>query len=56
VQLVFHYICHSCDAYSITAANFQALLDWLQPRSANGTVVETTAQVIGGPVKPPVPA
>lgn len=54
VQLVFHHICNSCDAYSITAANFQALLDWLQPRAANGTVVETTNQVIGGTVKPPV--
>jgi len=54
VQLVFHHICDNCDAYSITAANFQALLDWLQPRTANGTVVETTNQVIGGPVQPPV--
>ena len=54
VQLVFHHICNSCDAYSITQPNFQALLDWLQPRSANGTVVETTAQVIGGPFTPPV--
>jgi peptidoglycan/xylan/chitin deacetylase (PgdA/CDA1 family) len=54
VQLTFHHICTSCDAYSITATDFQALLDWLQPRAANGTVVETTAQVIGGPVNPPV--
>ncbi|MFL5625779.1 MAG: polysaccharide deacetylase family protein [Ktedonobacteraceae bacterium] len=56
VQLVFHNICSGCDAYSITATDFQALLDWLQPRATNGTVVETTAQVIGGPVQPPVPA
>jgi peptidoglycan/xylan/chitin deacetylase (PgdA/CDA1 family) len=54
VQLVFHHICNSCDAYSITQPNFQALLDWLQPRSANGTVVETTNQVIGGIVQPTV--
>jgi endoglucanase len=54
VQLVFHHICDHCDAYSVTAADFVALLDWLQPRTANGTVVETTAQVIGGPVNPPV--
>src|SRR5262249_14561591 len=38
VQLVFHHICDNCDAYSITAANFQSLLDWLQPRAAGGTV------------------
>ena len=55
VQLVFHHVCSGCDAYSITAANFQALLDWLQPRAATGTSVETTAQVIGGPFNPPVP-
>jgi peptidoglycan/xylan/chitin deacetylase (PgdA/CDA1 family) len=54
VQLVFHHVCDQCDAYSITAANLDALLAWLQPRAAAGTVVETTAQVIGGPVNPPV--
>jgi len=54
VQLVFHHLCNQCDAYSITVANFTALLDWLQPRAAAGTVVKTTAQVIGGPVQPPV--
>ncbi len=54
VQLVFHHICSGCDAYSITASNFQALLDWLQPRAAIGTTVQTTVQVIGGPVNPPV--
>ncbi len=54
VQLVFHHVCNGCDAYSITPANFTALLDWLQTRSANGTIVETTTQVVGGTVKPPV--
>jgi hypothetical protein len=54
VQLVFHHLCSQCDAYSITPADFAALLDWLQPRAANGTVVKTTAEVIGGPVQPPV--
>jgi len=54
VQLVFHHLCDGCDAYSITPANFTALLDWLQPRAASGSVVETTNQVIGGPVNPPV--
>jgi peptidoglycan/xylan/chitin deacetylase (PgdA/CDA1 family) len=54
VQIVFHHICNRCDAYSITPSDFQAFLDWLQPRSASGTIVETTTQVIGGPVQPPV--
>jgi endoglucanase len=54
VQLVFHHLCNQCDAYSITPADFTVLLDWLQPRAANGTVVKTTAEVIGGPVQPRV--
>jgi peptidoglycan/xylan/chitin deacetylase (PgdA/CDA1 family) len=54
VQLVFHHLCDQCDAYSITPADFTALLDWLQLRAASGTVVKTTAEVIGGPVRPPV--
>ena len=54
VQLVFHHLCDQCDAYSITPADFTALLDWLAPRAATGTVVRTTAEVVGGPVQPPV--
>ncbi len=54
VQLVFHHVCDNCDVYSITPANFTSLLDWLQTRSVNGTVVKTTGEVIGGTVKPPV--
>jgi peptidoglycan/xylan/chitin deacetylase (PgdA/CDA1 family) len=56
VQLVFHHVCAGCDVYSISPANLTALLDWLQPRAASGTVVKTINDVIGGPVKPPVPA
>jgi len=49
VQLTFHHICNSCDAYSITAANMQALLDWLNTQVTTGAVaVKTTEQVIGG--------
>jgi peptidoglycan/xylan/chitin deacetylase (PgdA/CDA1 family) len=56
VQLVFHHVCNGCDVYSISPANLTALLDWLQPRAASGTVVRTINEVIGGAVKPPVPA
>jgi peptidoglycan/xylan/chitin deacetylase (PgdA/CDA1 family)/archaellum component FlaF (FlaF/FlaG flagellin family) len=52
VQLVFHQICNGCDTDWISRSDFTALLDWLQPRSANGTVVETMHDVIGGPVQP----
>jgi len=54
VQLTFHHICSSCDAYSITAANMQALLDWLNTQVTTGAVaVKTTEQVIGGPYVAP---
>jgi hypothetical protein len=56
VQLVIHHVCDRCDAYSITQSDFVALLDWLAPRAAAGTVVRTTHEVIGGPVQPPIPA
>ena len=54
VQLVLHHVCDNCDVYSISAVNFNALLEWLQLRAVNGTVVKTTNDVIGGAVKPPV--
>jgi hypothetical protein len=53
VNLVFHHFCDGCDYYSLTESNFTALLDWLQPRAAQGTVVKTIQQVIGGAVVPP---
>jgi hypothetical protein len=54
VQLTFHHICDSCDAYSITAANMQALVDWLSTQVTTGAVaVETTEQVVGGTYKTP---
>jgi peptidoglycan/xylan/chitin deacetylase (PgdA/CDA1 family) len=57
IQLVFHHVCASnCDAYSLPPWRLRNLLTWLQPRAARGTVVQTTAQVVGGPVQPPVPA
>jgi hypothetical protein len=55
VQLVFHHLCDQCDAYSITRATFDALLTWLEGQSANGVVVRTTHQVVGGVAQPPVP-
>jgi hypothetical protein len=54
VQLTFHHVCSSCDAYSITTANMQSLLDWLSTQVTTGAVaVETAEQVIGGTYKPP---
>src|SRR6266545_4463299 len=55
VQFLFHRLCEQCGPYAITPAKFTALLDFLQGEVAGGRVtVQTTAQVIGGPVSPPV--
>jgi peptidoglycan/xylan/chitin deacetylase (PgdA/CDA1 family) len=57
VQFVFHRLCEQCGPYAITPAKLTAFLDFLQGEVAAGRVtVQTTAQVIGGPVQPPVPA
>lgn len=53
-QVVIHRVCDSCGTGAMSPADLSALLDWLEPRAAQGTVVETVGQVIGGPVKPAV--
>jgi peptidoglycan/xylan/chitin deacetylase (PgdA/CDA1 family) len=58
VQFVFHKVCDRgtgghCGAYSITRAKLTAFLDFLQGEvTAGRVVVETTSQVIGGPLNP----
>jgi peptidoglycan/xylan/chitin deacetylase (PgdA/CDA1 family) len=54
VVLVFHGICdNSCTGTnSLSPWIFMAFLDWLAPRSANGTVVRTIGQVMGGAPTP----
>jgi peptidoglycan/xylan/chitin deacetylase (PgdA/CDA1 family) len=49
VPIVFHEVCDCSDAsLSVTLKTFTAFLDWLQPRSANGTVVRTVGDVMSG--------
>jgi peptidoglycan/xylan/chitin deacetylase (PgdA/CDA1 family) len=58
VQFVFHRVCDAstgghCGAYTIAPTKLSAFLDWLQGEvTAGRVVVETTAQVIGGPLNP----
>jgi peptidoglycan/xylan/chitin deacetylase (PgdA/CDA1 family) len=54
VQLVIHHLCDRCDPYSMTVADFTSLVAWLAARALSGTVVRTTADVVSGPVMPPV--
>jgi peptidoglycan/xylan/chitin deacetylase (PgdA/CDA1 family) len=56
VVLVFHGICNACIKHAITEADLAAFLDWLEPRSANGTVVKTVGEVMGPPPPPPPPS
>jgi peptidoglycan/xylan/chitin deacetylase (PgdA/CDA1 family) len=46
VQFVFHHICDGCRSNSVKASDLVGLLDWLQPRASQGTVVMTIAQVL----------
>jgi hypothetical protein len=50
VPFNFHAVCSSsCSAtYSISKETFAAFLDWLQPRAAQGTVVRTVGETMGG--------
>jgi hypothetical protein len=53
---VFHHLCDShshCGPYVISGAKFAAFLDFLQAEAANGVVVQTMQQVIGGAAKGP---
>ena len=55
VQFVFHRLCEQCGPYAITPAKLTAFLDFLRGEVGGGRVtVQTTAQVIGGQVQPPV--
>ncbi|MCW3064538.1 MAG: polysaccharide deacetylase [Solirubrobacterales bacterium] len=58
VVIVIHSVCTGCDSvYAVTLSQLTAFLDWLQPRAANGTVVQTVGQVVSGagPPSPPPP-
>ena len=59
VALTFHHICDGCDVegLNVTPAVFTAFAQWLAARpTTHNTTVKTVNQVIGGAVKPVVPA
>ena len=49
VPIVFHDICNQCAGSSVSASTISAFLDWLAPRSSNGTLVKTVREVLNGP-------
>jgi peptidoglycan/xylan/chitin deacetylase (PgdA/CDA1 family) len=53
VPIVFHHVCDGCSTNGIAPA---VLADFLDRLEARGTQVLTVDEVIGGDMKPPVPA
>jgi peptidoglycan/xylan/chitin deacetylase (PgdA/CDA1 family) len=54
VIFVFHHICDDCDQYSIDRGTFEAFAGWLGEQRANGLVVQTIGDVMGGQLRPGV--
>lgn len=54
IRLVMHHVDTSGDNYSITPSNLATFLDWLQPRSSQGTIVKTVTEVML-PISTPTP-
>jgi hypothetical protein len=54
VPFVFHHVCDGCADNAISPAILQGLVSWVAMRQANGTVVKTVQEVIGGPLAPAV--
>ncbi len=53
VPMVFHHVCDGCGKNAVRATTFRAFVRWLAARSPK-TVVKTVAEMVGGPVQPPV--
>lgn len=51
VPIVFHEICDHCSDMAFGEADFAALLTWLGEQAANGVVVKTVNDVVGGDVQ-----
>ena len=57
VPMVFHGVCTTTctGTNTLNTSIFTAFLDWLEPRSATGTVVRTVGEVMTGTNEPPPP-
>ena len=53
VPILIHSVCDGCDSLSVRVSQLDAFLTWLQPRAANGTVVQTVDEVMSGAGPPP---
>jgi hypothetical protein len=57
VPLVFHRVCDGCSSLAVKPDDLDALLTWLETRTANHTYVRTVHEVMSGdyPAPPPPP-
>jgi peptidoglycan/xylan/chitin deacetylase (PgdA/CDA1 family) len=58
IPLAFHGVCESaaCGEGAVRPSTISALLDWLAPRAAHGTVVRTVREAVESPAPVTVPA
>jgi peptidoglycan/xylan/chitin deacetylase (PgdA/CDA1 family) len=54
VVFVIHHVCDDCGELAISPALLDDFLAWLEAREAQGTVVATVDQIIGGATRPVV--
>jgi peptidoglycan/xylan/chitin deacetylase (PgdA/CDA1 family) len=48
VVIVMHHVCDGCSELAVSPALLDDFLGWLEPRAAQGTVVATVDQIMGG--------
>ena len=54
VVIVIHHVCDGCSELAMSPALLDDFLAWLEPRAAQGTVVATVDQIMGGEPAAPV--
>ncbi len=52
VVFVIHHVCDDCGELAVSPALLDDFLAWLEPRAAQGTVIATVDQVVGGETRP----
>lgn len=52
VIFILHHICDGCDTYAIAPDTFVKFAHWLGEQQANGLMVRTVGEVIGGELQP----
>jgi len=54
VIFIFHHVCDNCDKFSVAPETFIEFANWLGEQQANGLIIMTVGEVIGGETQPGV--